>query len=72
MDKKFFQIGTPQCGLALGILGVVIAFMLLVLGFWRTLFVAVLFGVGYFTGACTNKVEILKSLINRLLPQKND
>lgn len=72
MDKRFFQIGTPQCGIALGLLGVIVAFMLLFLGFWRTLFVAALFGVGYFFGASANKGETVKKAINRLFPPKND
>lgn len=72
MDKRFFQTGTPQCGIAMGILGVIVAFMLLFLGFWRTLFVAALFGIGYFLGASSNKMESIKSAINRLFPPKND
>jgi len=72
MDKRFFQIGTPQCGIMLGLLGVIVAFMLLFLGFWRTLFVAFLFGVGYFLGASANKGETVKKAINRLFPPKND
>ena len=72
MDKRFFQIGTPQCGVALGILGVIVAFMLLFLGFWRTLFVAALFGLGYFLGSSSNKAESIKNAINRLFPPKND
>ena len=72
MDKRFFQIGTPQCGIALGLIGVIVAFMLLFLGFWRTLLVAALFGVGYFFGASANKGETVKKAINRLFPPKND
>lgn len=72
MDKRFFQIGTPQCGILLGLVGVVVAFMLLFLGFWRTLFVALLFGVGYFLGASQDKGEALKALINKLFPPKNE
>lgn len=71
MDKKFFQIGTPQCGFVLGVAGVIVAFMLLFLGFWRTLFVAVLFGAGYFMGASANKAETIKKAINRFFPPKN-
>ena len=72
MDKKFFQIGTPQCGFALGLVGVVVAFMLLFLGFWRTVFVAALFAVGYFIGASANKGETVKNWINRLFPPRNE
>ena len=72
MDQKWFQPGTPQCGIAMGLLGVVAAFLLLFLGFWRTLFVAVLFGVGYFMGVSTNKVESIKNVINKLFPPKTN
>lgn len=70
--KKFFQIGTPECGAAMGLAGVVVAFMLLFLGFWRTLFVAVLFGVGYFLGASANKGESIKKAINKVFPPRNE
>ncbi len=70
MEK--FRVGTPLCGIALGALGAVIALMLLFLGFWRTLFVALLFAVGYFVGACDHKVDLLKSWINRLFPPKGE
>ena len=72
MNQKFFQMGTPQCGLLFGLVGIVVAFLLLFLGFWRTLFVAVLFGAGYFMGACSNKAEVVKVLINKLFPPKGE
>ena len=76
MDEQkkcpWLTIGTPQCGILLGIVGVVIAFMLLFLGFWRTLFVAVLFGVGYFMGVNTHKTETIKTVINKLIPPKGE
>ncbi len=70
MDKKFFTIGTPLCGVMLGLIGVAIACLLLFLGFWRTLFIAMFFGVGYFMGATANKSETIKNLINKLFPPK--
>jgi uncharacterized membrane protein len=38
------RIGTPQCGLMLGAAGAAIAFMLIFLGFFKTLLVCLLFG----------------------------
>ena len=67
-----FEMGTPECGVVLGLLGAVVAFMILFMGFWRTAFVALLFGCGYFVGAVSNKIETLKSVINRLIPPKNE
>ena len=72
MDKKYFQIGTPQCGLVCGLIGMAVAFLLLFLGFWRTLFVAALFGLGYFLGASSDKMESIKQGINKLIPPKNE
>ena len=46
--KNLLRVGTPLCGLVCGMLGVVIALMLLLLGFWRALFVALFFAAGYF------------------------
>ena len=67
-----FQMGTPECGLILGLVGALIALMILFMGFWRTAFVAVLFAVGYFAGAVGNKEETIKKTINRFFPPKDE
>lgn len=67
-----FQIGTPECGIVMGVLGAVIAFMILFLGFWRTAFVALLFAFGYFIGAVANKGEAVKTVINKIFPPKDE
>ena len=67
-----FQIGTPECGLVYGVIGAVIALMILFLGFWRTAFVALLFGAGYFIGAVSNKGETVKNGINKVFPPKDE
>jgi uncharacterized membrane protein len=54
-SKKTFQLGTPVCGLLCGLIAIVIALAFLFLGFWRTLFVAVFFAVGYAFGAFAKK-----------------
>ena len=70
MEK--FRVGTPLCGILFGVVGALIALMLLFLGFWRTLLVAVLFAAGYFVGAVQNKTEVLKALINKWFPPKGE
>lgn len=70
MEK--FRVGTPLCGILFGVVGALIALMLLFLGFWRTLLVAVLFAAGYFVGAVQNKQEVLKALINKWFPPKGE
>jgi len=70
--KKFFQIGTPLCGLTFGLIGVIIAVLLLYIGLWRTLFIAAFFGAGYFLGVTSDKGETIKNLINKLFPPRNE
>ncbi|NLO86104.1 MAG: DUF2273 domain-containing protein [Clostridiales bacterium] len=70
--SDFFKVGTPQCGIASGIVGALIALMLLFLGLWKTLFVALLFGLGYGFGAFTEKTEKIKAFINRIFPPKGE
>lgn len=70
--KNLLRVGTPLCGLVCGIVGAVIALALLLLGFWRALFVALFFAAGYFVGAYRNKTEIIKGCINRLFPPKGE
>jgi len=70
MEK--WKIGTPQCGLICGVIGALIALMLLFLGFWRTVFVAILFGAGYFIGSSKDKAESVKRMINKFFPPKSE
>lgn len=70
--KNLLRVGTPLCGLVCGLVGVMIALALLLLGFWRALFVALFFAAGYFVGAYRNKTEIIKGWINRLFPPKGE
>ena len=67
-----WKIGTPQCGILCGVIGALIALMLLYMGFWRTLFVALLAAIGYFIGANENKGEALKNVINKCFPPKGE
>lgn len=70
--RRFFQVGTPQCGFLFAMVGVVIALMLIFLGFWNTL-VTVLFAlIGYALGAFTNKTVAIKSYINKIFPPKGE
>ena len=70
--NRFFQVGTPQCGFLMGLCGVAIAFLLLFAGFWKTLLVVVLFALGFVLGSRTNKLEAMKTVINRLFPPKGE
>ena len=70
MEK--WKMGTPQGGAACAVLGALLALMLLFLGFWRTLVVALFAAGGYFIGGTQNKGEALKDLINRCFPPKGE
>ena len=70
--KPRFSIGTRQCGLLLGGIGAAVALCLILFGFWNTLLIALLFGGGYFIGACDHKTALLKTVINKLFPSKEN
>ena len=38
--KEMLTWGTPACGVFCGVLGILLAILLLTIGFWKTLFVA--------------------------------
>ena len=62
--------GTPACGLILGTVLVVLGALIMWIGFWKTLLLALLFALGYFLGAIDKKKEFLKNTANRLIPEK--
>ncbi len=70
--RDLFRVGTLSCGIFTGILGVILALMLLFLGFWKTLFILVFFAGGFALGAFSRKVDWFKNLINRLFPPKGE
>jgi uncharacterized membrane protein len=59
--KKWFQLGTQQCGILCGLIGVLVALCFIFFGFWRTLLIALLFVVGYAVGAYGNKAAALNN-----------
>ena len=67
-----FRTGTRQCGVLMGLLGVGLAFLFLLLGFWETLMVAAFFAAGYAIGAKDNKIALFKSWVNKLFPPKGE
>jgi|GEM_PF-588707 len=68
--SELFKKGTPQCGVTYGILGFALGFMLLFLGFFKTLFVVVLCALGVFLGCVKDKGEFIKGIINKLFPPR--
>ena len=68
--KNIFKIGTPECAVFSGAAAMVLALLFLVLGFWRTVLVALVAAAGAILGGVTDKKEWLKKLINRLVPDR--
>ena len=68
---KKLKMGTPAMGLAVGLGLVGIAVLMMVIGFWRTLLLVALFGIGYFLGTVDNKQEFIKDAANKIIPAKD-
>ena len=62
--------GTPACGLLLGAVLAVLGALVMWIGFWKTLVLALLFGLGYFLGAVEKKRDFLKNTANKVIPDK--
>lgn len=69
--KEIFTPGTPLCALAYAALGVILATLLLTIGFWRTLFIAVFAALGALGGGIGNKRDAVRVAINRSFPPKD-
>ena len=65
-NKNWFQVGTPQCGILFGLVGVAIALCLIFLGFWKTVLIALFFGLGYVLGAFRNKKAFVEATISTI------
>ena len=63
-------VGTPQCAAACAVLGALIAVLLLTIGFWKTLFIALCILAGLFVGGVSNKDEYIRSVTEAVLPRK--
>ena len=67
---KKLKIGTPMAGVACGTALVAVAVLIMVIGFWKTLILLALFGIGFFLGTVENKQEFVKDAVNRVIPAK--
>ena len=62
--------GTPAFGVLLGCVLAAAGALVMIIGFWKTLVLCILFGIGYFLGTVENKGEFMKNAANRLIPDK--
>ena len=67
---KHFHRGSPVFGLFLGLLLALLGVLVMTIGFWKTLILALLFCLGYFLGAVENKSKFFKDTVNRVVPEK--
>jgi uncharacterized membrane protein len=67
---KKLKMGTPAMGIAIGLGLVGAAVLVMLIGFWKTLLLLALFGIGYFLGTVENKQEFIKDTANKIIPEK--
>lgn len=60
--KRVFTAGTLECAIACGLLGVLVALLLLWIGIWKTLLIVVLVAIGVFLGGVKDKRAFLRKL----------
>lgn len=69
--SNIFTIGTPECAIFFAVAAMVLGLLILTIGFWKALLVAVLMLIGGFLGGVKNKKQWLKNVINRLFPARS-
>lgn len=69
--KQLFTPGTPLCALAYAVIGIIVAALLLAIGFWRTLFIAAFAALGALAGGVGNKRDAVRGAINRSFPPRD-
>lgn len=65
-NQNWFQVGTPQCGILFGLVGVLLALSLIFFGFWKTVLIVLFFGLGYVLGAFRNKKAFVEATISTM------
>ncbi len=65
------KLGTPVTGIIFGCALVVVGVLAMLIGFWKTLILVCLFGIGYFLGTIENIGAFIKDKANRIIPNKS-
>ncbi len=70
IKDKFLSIyNAHKGGMNGALIGFIIAVTFLILGFWRTLFIAIFIGIGYYIGKrIYEDKDYIKNLLDRVLP----
>lgn len=70
--QNMFKVGTPECAISMGLVGLVLGVMFLLLGFWQTILDALIVIVFAFLGGVKDKKAFIAKFVNRVFPQKTD
>lgn len=69
--KKAFQPGTSQSKFFFGLLFFVAGLLIVLLGFWKALFVFFMTSLGVFIGSAETLGKATAKLIDKVIPSKN-
>lgn len=68
--RNMLKVGTPECAVFCAAAAMVLALLLLLIGFWKTLLVVLIVCVGAFIGGVKDKKQFISRLVNRLFPPR--
>ncbi|HHV26218.1 DUF2273 domain-containing protein [Anaerosalibacter bizertensis] len=67
--SRFIQLLDNNKGRTIGaIIGFIVSILILTIGFFKTLFIVICTGLGYFFGKKSDNQEDLKEFLNKILP----
>ena len=67
-SENMLRIGTPECAVFCAVAAMALALLFLLVGFWRTVLIAVLMLLGAFIGGVKDKKQWISDRINKLFP----
>ena len=67
---KKLRMGTPLMGIVLGGILLAAGILVMLIGFWKVLILACLFGIGYFIGTIENFTEFVREKANKIIPDR--
>lgn len=62
--KEMTEPGTPQAALFCGVIGVVVAMLILIIGFFKTMLIVLCCAIGLFIGGVKDKAACIRRVIS--------
>lgn len=62
--QEIMQPGTPQAALFCGVIGVVVAMLILIIGFFKTMLIVVCCAIGLFVGGVKDKKAFIQKIVS--------